>query len=99
MAVLIETGEIVFRGREVLSSGSLIVLEGKGIVARDKLSVFVEIAEIEFGEGIILGGGSAQELNRRLGFGRGRVVGEQVFGKAILGIGIAALSEGSKIGN
>ena len=74
LAVLVEGGEIIFRGSEMLGSAGLVVLKGERVVARNELAVFIEVTEIQIGAGIILLGGSAQPAEGGLRVRGGRVL-------------------------
>jgi hypothetical protein len=98
LAVFIEGSEIIFRGRVVNAGGNFVILEGEAVILCNELSVFVEVAEIERGTGIVLGDGDAEPFKGGLNVVRRRIVGEKGFCKAELRAGVAALGQRLEVG-
>lgn len=97
-SILIERSQIVFRARVVLSRGVAVVAEGKRIVLRDTLPMFVEVAENEFGVRIIFGGGRAKPLEGFLEVGSRRMVSQDARCQPILGGGITVFGLRPQVG-
>lgn len=79
--------------------GGLIILEGECVIARDALTVLVEIPQEERSVGIILGYRSTEPFNGGLIVLGGRVAGQEGLREAVLGIGIALFGAGLEVGD
>src|SRR6516164_5329822 len=82
-----------------LGRGGLIASSGLGVVARNAVTVLVEIAEKELGVEIVLGSAAAEPGKSRFVARDGWVSVEKELGELILGRGIAGLSAGFQFGD
>lgn len=96
--MVVERSEIIFRGRVMDARRCLVILKGESVILGNELAVFVEIAKIEFGVGIILRGGRAEPLECGAQVVGGRIAVKDEPGETILGSGIAAFGARLKIG-
>lgn len=99
LTVLVEGSEIIFRGRVMDARGGFVILEGERVVFGNKLAVFVKIAEIEFGVGIILRDGIAKVVEGGGNIVGRRIVSEHEFCETILGSGVATIGESPQSGS